>query len=103
MAMVLRLAASLPLDRMGIVEADQPLTLGAMQRKGIVDAMRLLRRYRHPRHHEPDPVATFRVNHEDLTACLRRSEASASRRQVKVQQDIEGRVAWLRHAGQLSH
>jgi len=88
---------------MGIVEADQTLALGAMQRKGIVDAMRLLRRYRHPRHHEPDPVAAFRVYHENLTTCLRRSEASASRRQVEAQQDIEGRVAWLRHAEELSY
>jgi hypothetical protein len=50
--------------------------------------MRLLRRHRHPGHHEPDPVAALRVHDENLT--------------VEVQQHLKGRVAWLSHGLALS-
>ena len=80
--MVLRGAALLPRDRMGVVEADQPLAIRPVQGERVVDAVRLLRRCRHPRHHEPNPVAAFRVHHENLP--------------VEVEQQIEGRVTWLR-------
>ena len=89
MAMVLRFAALLPPDRVGVVEADQPLAFRPVQRERVVDAMRLLRRHRHSRHHEPDPVAAFRVHHENLP--------------VKVEKHIEGRVPRLRHGIQLSY
>jgi hypothetical protein len=45
--------------------------------------MWLLRRHRHPRHHEPDPVAALRVHHEYLP--------------VEVEKHIEGGIAWLSH------
>jgi hypothetical protein len=45
--------------------------------------MRLLRRHRHPRHHEPDPVAALRVHHENLP--------------VEVEKHIKGQVTRLRH------
>jgi len=83
MAMVLRFAALAPADRMGIVEACQPLPVRPVQRQRIVDVVRLLRRHRHPRHHEPDPVAALRVHHENLP--------------VQVEKHIEGRVTRLRH------
>jgi hypothetical protein len=59
-----------------------------MERERVVDAMRLLRRHRHPRHHEPDPVAALRVHHENLP--------------VEVEKHIEGRVAGFRHGVWLS-
>jgi len=79
--MVLRLAALLPCHRMGVVEADQPLAVRPVQCQRLVDAMRLLRRHRHPRHDEPDPMAALRVHHENLP--------------VEVEKYIEGRVARL--------
>jgi hypothetical protein len=54
-----------------------------------IQAMRLLRRYRDPRRHEPDPMAALWVHHENLP--------------VEVEKHIEGRVACLRHAIQLSY
>ena len=80
--MVLRFTTLLPRDRMGIIEADQPLAVRPVQRQRVVDAMRLLRRHRRPRHHEPDPVTALRVHDENLA--------------VEVEQHIEGRVARLR-------
>ena len=82
--MVLRITAFLPADRMRVVEPDQPLALRPVQRERVVDAVRLLRRRRHSRHHEPDPVAALRVHHEDLP--------------VEVEKHIEGRVTRLRHS-----
>src|SRR5207248_7897087 len=55
--MVLRLATLLSRHGMSVVEADQPLAIRAVQRERVVDAVWLLRRRRHPRHDEPDPVA----------------------------------------------
>ncbi len=83
MAMVLRRASSLPADRMGIVEPDQPHAIRAMQCERVVDAMRLLRRHRHPRHDEPHLMAALRVHHENLP--------------VEVEKHIEGRVTGFRH------
>jgi hypothetical protein len=51
--------------------------------------VRLLRRHRHPRHHEPDPVAALGVHHEHLA--------------VEVQKHIEGGVARRHHGVWLSH
>jgi hypothetical protein len=65
-AIVLCLPALLPLHRMGIVEADQPLAIRPMQRQRIVQPVRLLRRRRHLRHHKADPVAAFRIDDEHL-------------------------------------
>ena len=81
--MVLRLAAPLPPDRVGIVEPGQPLTIRPMQRERVVDAIRLLRRDRHPCHYKPDPMAALRVHHENLP--------------VEVEKDIEGRVTRFCH------
>ena len=81
--MVLRLSALPPPDRMGVVEADQPLAVRSVQRERVVDAVRLLRRYRHLPDSEPDPVTALRVHHENLP--------------VEVEKHIEGRVARLRH------
>jgi hypothetical protein len=46
--MVLRLATLPPTDRMSIIESDQPLAVGSVQRQRIIEAVRLLRRHRHP-------------------------------------------------------
>jgi hypothetical protein len=81
--MVQRLATPLPGSRVGIVESDQPLALRAMQGERVVDAMRLLRRHRHQRHDEPDPVPAVGIHHEHLP--------------VKVEKNIEGRVTRSRH------
>ncbi len=81
--MVLRITAFLPADRMRVVEPDQPLALRPVQRERVVDAVRLLRRDRHSRHHEPDPVAALRVHHENLP--------------VEVEKHIERRVTRFRH------
>ena len=78
-AMVVRLAALLPRDWVGIVESDQPLALRAGQRERVVDAVRLLRQHRRPRY--PDAVAALRVHHENLPA--------------EVEKRIERRVAPL--------
>jgi hypothetical protein len=86
--MVLRLAALLARHWMGVVEADQPLAIRPVQRQRIIQAVRFLRRRRHSRHHEPDPMAALRVDDEYLP--------------VEVQEHIKGRVALLRHAVQLS-
>ncbi len=83
MAMVLRPTPLLPLHRMGVVEPDQALAVRPVQRQRVIQAMRLLRRYCDPRHHEPDPMAAFRVHHENLP--------------VEVEKHIEGRVTRLRH------
>ena len=87
-AMVLRLAALLPRHRMGVVEADQPLAAGAVQRQRVIKPVRLLRRHRRPRHHEADPMAALRVHDEHLA--------------VEVEQHIKGGVARLRHGMELS-
>jgi hypothetical protein len=50
--MVLRLATLLPADRMSIIESDQPFALRSVQRQSIIEAVRLLRRHRYPRHDE---------------------------------------------------
>ena len=65
--MVLRLAALLPCHSMGVVEADQPLAIRAVQRERVVDAMWLLLRHRHLRHDEPNPMAAFWVDDEHLS------------------------------------
>lgn len=77
-AMMLRLAAFLLADRMGVIEADQPLAIRSMELRRIVEAVRLLRRYRHSRHDEPHPMAALRVHHEHLA--------------VELEEHIEGRV-----------
>jgi len=64
--MVLRFTALSPADRMGVIEPDQSLTLRPVHRERVVDAVRLLRRHRHPRHHEPDPMTALWVHHEHL-------------------------------------
>ena len=86
--MILWLAAPLFRHRMRVVEPDQPLAAGAVQRERLVDPMRLLRRQWHPRHDKSDPVATFGVHHENLP--------------IEVEQHVEGRVTRLRHGTWLS-
>ena len=86
--MVLRLATLLPTDRMSIIESDQPFAVRSVQRQRIIEAVRLLRRHRHPRHDESHPMAAFRVYNKDLP--------------VEVEKHIEGRVARLRHDLELS-
>ncbi len=87
--MILRLPALLLCHRMRVVETDQPPTIRPMQRERIIDAMRLLQRHRHPRHHEPDPMAALRVHHENLP--------------VEVEKHIEGRITQVCHGILLSH
>src|SRR5208282_3595100 len=62
--MVLRLAALLPRDRMGIVEADQPFAIRPVQRQRVVQPVRLVRRHRHPRHHEANPWNDLHAKYE---------------------------------------
>ena len=81
--MILRISSLLPFHRMGIVEPNLAFAVRPVQRERVVDAVRLLRRDLHPRHHEPDPMAALRVHHENLP--------------VEVEQHIEGRIAWLSH------
>src|SRR5438067_4550789 len=88
-AMVLRLAAPTRADRMGIVEANQPLAIPPMQCERVVDAVRLLRRPRHSCHDKAYPMATRWIEHENLP--------------VEIEQRIEARVARLNHPHQLSH
>jgi len=59
-----------------------------MQRERIVQAVRLLRRRRHLRHHKADPVAAFRIDDEHLP--------------IEVEQYIQGRIPRLRHIRGLS-
>lgn len=64
--MILRVASILASHRMGIVEPDESLTIRTVQRERIVNAMRFLGGHRHPRDHEFDPVASRRIDNEDL-------------------------------------
>src|SRR5438874_6863182 len=52
-------------DRMGIVETNQPLAIRPMQCERVVDAVRLLRRPRHPCHDKAYPMATGWIEHEN--------------------------------------
>jgi hypothetical protein len=81
MAMVLRFAALLPADRMGIIEPNQSLAVRPMQRQGIIDAMRPLRRYGDPRHDETNPVTAVFIHDEHLP--------------IEVKKRVEGRVRSL--------
>ena len=81
--MILRPAPLLPPHRMGVVETDQPLSTRPVQRQRVVQPVRLLRRRRHSRHDEPDPVAALRIHDENLP--------------VEVQEHIESRVTRVRH------
>ena len=67
---------------MRVVEADQPLTVRPVQRQRVVDAVGFLRRHRHSRHDQPDPMTALGVHHENLP--------------VQVEKHIEGRIARLR-------
>ena len=86
--MVLRRAALLPRHRMGVIEADQPLAVWAMQRQRVIEPVWFLRRHGYTRHREPDPVAALRVQNEHLA--------------VEVEQHIEGQVARRHHGIGLS-
>lgn len=70
---------------MRIVEANEPLTVWAVQRQRIIEPMRLLGGYRHPRDDKTHPMATIRIDDERLS--------------VKIEQGIERPVAGLRHTG----
>jgi hypothetical protein len=74
---------------MGIIESHEPLAVRPMQREPVVNAVRLFRRGRYPRHREADPMPTRWVNHENLP--------------VEVKEHIEGRVTRLRHSMLLSY
>lgn len=87
MAMVLRPAANLIADRVRIIEPNETLAIGPVQGQRIVDAIRLLRRGRHPCDDEADPIAAFRIDHEHLT--------------IQVQEEIETRIARFSHGIQL--
>ena len=82
MTMVLRSAALLPGHGMGVVEADQSFATWPMQRERVVDAVRLLRRYRHLPDSEPDPATALRVHHENLP--------------IEVKEHLENRITRLR-------
>ena len=81
--MILRFATPLPPDGMRGVEPDKSLALTPVQRQRVVDAVRLLWLRRHPRHHQPDPMAALGIHYENLP--------------VEVEKHIEGRVTRLRH------
>src|SRR3546814_3539479 len=67
MPVILRLVAPAAIDLVGAVEADQPSAVRAMERQGIVEAVRLARRRRNPCHDEPNPVAARRIHDQNLT------------------------------------
>ncbi len=66
MSMILRSAAALRADRMGVVEAHQPLTLRSVQRQRIVETVRLYRRCRHPRYDKAHPMTAIRIDNKHL-------------------------------------
>ena len=84
--MVLGLPARLPRDRMGFVEANQPLAVRPVQRQRIVQSVRLLRRYLS--HNEAHPVAALRIDDQPLP--------------IEVEQHIKGGVARRRYFRRLS-
>ena len=81
--MILRRTAALWCDPVRVVETGQSLTIRTVQRRRIVEAVRLFRRHRDACHDEPDPMAAFRINDEHLP--------------VEVEECIERQVARLRH------
>ena len=86
--MVLRLAALLLRHRMGVVEADQPLAIRAMQRERIIQPVRLFRGWRDLRDNEPDSVSTLRVHDQ--------------REVMQVEQSVESRIVLLHDIERLS-
>jgi hypothetical protein len=64
--MILRTTVLLLGYRVGIVKADQSFGVETVQRQRIIESVRPLHRHRHARHHEPDPVTTFGIEHEYL-------------------------------------
>src|SRR5690348_11299962 len=80
-------ASALP--RRGRFETNQPFAIRAVQCERVVNAVRLFQRHRHSRHHKPNPMATVRVDHENLS--------------VEVEKHIEGWIARRRHGILLSY
>jgi hypothetical protein len=64
--MIPRTIELLPGDPVGIVKPDQAFTVRPVQRQRVIQSMWLFSRHRHARYHEPDPVATLRIDHEHL-------------------------------------
>jgi hypothetical protein len=64
--MVLRISPLPPFHWMSIVEPNQAFSVRSVERKGVVDTVRLLGRYRYARHHELNPVAARRIDDEGL-------------------------------------
>ena len=87
--MVLGFASSLPRDGVRVVESDQPLSVGAMQRKRVAQAMRSFRRCRDPQHNKTNPVATLRIHHENLP--------------IEIEKQIEGWILRFAHQDELSY
>ena len=74
--MILRSAAFLLGNRMGIIKPHQALPVRPVQRKRIVQSVGLLRRRRNLRDRKPDPIAAFGIYHQgeavQLKQCIER-------------------------------
>jgi hypothetical protein len=67
---------------MRIVESDQPLAAGTMQRERIAEPVRAFRRDVGTAHHEFNPVAAGLIDEQDLA--------------IQVQERVEARIAsWV--------
>lgn len=81
--MVLGSAELLPGYTVSVIKAYQSLSVRSVQRQRIIESVRLLQRRRHARHHEPDPVTPFRIDHECLS--------------VEIQKRVQARVGRCCH------
>jgi len=63
---------------MSVVKADQPPTVGSMERHGVLQSVRLFRRSEHPPDTKVDPVLAGRIDDECFA--------------IQIQQAIESRI-----------
>jgi hypothetical protein len=64
MTMILRIAALLLPHRVRVIKSNQTLPISPMQRKRVIQSVRLLCRHRNSRNHKPDPVPTLGVHYQ---------------------------------------
>ena len=83
MPMVLRLASLLAPYPVSVVITDQPLAIGTVQGQRVVEAVRFVRRHRHSRYREPDPIVARWIDDEHLA--------------IELEQGVKARVSWLAH------
>ena len=70
--MILRISSALSSHQVGVVEPDESFTNESMQRKRIVNAMRLLGRHRDSSHHEFHPMTSGRIHNQNLPIEIRK-------------------------------